>query len=624
VAYKRELEWTEPPTVSERRYARWAVVRAAAAPAASWWPLARLGGVDLYLAPPGSEQDAPVVSVTPVVAAKRGRKGGGDYTGVDGHIQLDTFPLGDDPAVEPPRPHPSPSWPARRRRREPIRVAVVDVSFDDLGALPAPAEGPIAVGLPGDDHQGAPTMGPGHGTQMAGVVQAVCPQAHVGLFRIAGVAGAARPYLVGVDLAAAVATAVGAWRADVVLIAMSDGAWGTPRYLRDVLREAARHGRGGRGTPIFCSVGDPSRNHARQEDSAALGADDLASQPWVHAIAACDANGGWYRVYPGYDCAGAARAWGATYNRFGPAVALAALGEPRRWSERIASDDSSQATAFAAGAAARVLDGNRDLTGAELRDLLALTADVPDTVDGGRGLAAGVFDARDRLGHSFKTGYGVVNLGAACLAAEDPIGLALLATRPVPDPSGESRAFALAEAWREEVRRGLQRRRAPAREYAFLARLLSRLFLTSMPVREALCWLARHLRALAESAPLESWKGQHHGALVERIRHAIDTAWDAIAATDPDAATRLEALETALDAPDAGAAVANVLARALCPVVMAADGGQGRARSIPLAGDAVDDRRRRRGPRRADGGGEPERLPFAGPRVPRSVHRSPR
>jgi hypothetical protein len=624
VAYKRELEWNEPPTVSERRYARWAVVRAAATPAASWWPLARLGAVDLYLAPPGSERAAPVLSTSPVVAAKRGRKGGGDYTGVDGHIQLDTFPLGDDPAVQPARPHPSPAWPPAAVGRDPIRVAVIDVSFDDLGALPAPAEGPISVGLPGDDRQQAPTMGPGHGTQMAGVVQVVCPAAHVGLFRIAGVAGAARPYLAAVDLAAAVATAVGGWRADVVLIAMSDGAWGTPRYLRDVLREAARHGRGGRGTPIFCSVGDPSRNHARQEDSAALGADDLASQPWVHAIAACDADGRWYRVYPGYDCAGAAQAWGATYNRFGPAVALAALGEPRRWSAHIASDDSSQATAFAAGAAARVLDQNRELTAAELRGLLALTADVPDTVDGGRGLGAGIFDARDRLGHSFKTGYGVVNPGAACLAADDPICLALLATRPVPDPSGASRAFALAQAWQEEVRRAVRRRSAPARDYARLAPHLSRLFLTSMPVREALSWLARHMRALAESGPLEAWTGQHHGALVERVRHAIDTAWDAIAASDPDAATRLEALEAALSSPDAGAAVAIVLARALCPAVMAADGGQGRARSNALAGDAVGDRRRRRGPRRADGGGEPERPPFARPAIPRSVHRSPR
>jgi hypothetical protein len=245
-------------------------------------------------------------------------------------------------------------------------------------------------------------------------------------------------------------------------------------------------------------------------------------------------------------------------------------------------------------------------------------------VDGGRGLAAGVFDARDRLGHSFKTGYDVVNPRAACLAADDPISLGLLATRPLPDPSGASRAFELAQAWRDEVRRARGRRLAPARDYARLAPRLSRLFLTSMPVREALCWLGRHMRGVAESAPLESWPGQHHGALVDRIRHAIDTAWDALAAFEPDAAARLEGLEAAISSPDAGVAVATVLARTLCPVVMAADAGQGRARSIALASDAVGDRRRRRGPRRADGAGEPERLPFARPAVPRSVHRSPR
>ena len=110
--YERELEWNEPPTVSERRYARWAVVRAAGAPAASWWPLARIGAVDLYLAPPGGEGDAPTLSVTPVVAAKRGRRGGGDYAGVDGHVQLETSSLGDEPGVEPARPHPLPAWPA--------------------------------------------------------------------------------------------------------------------------------------------------------------------------------------------------------------------------------------------------------------------------------------------------------------------------------------------------------------------------------------------------------------------------------------------------------------------------------------------------------------------------------
>ena len=249
--------------------------------------------------------------------------------------------------------------------------------------------------MPGDDDDfgsARPAIGPGHGTAMAGVVLAECPGACVGLFQIAGVAGAARPYLAPADLAAAVAAAVGAWHADVVLIAMSDGAWGTPRYLREVLREAARCGRRGRGASIFCSVGDPSRNHVRQDDSAALGADDLASQPWVHAVAACDSQGGWYRVYPGYECPGPANGNagnGATYNRLGPAVALAALGEPRRWSEHIAADDSSQASAVAAAAAARVLQKNRDLSAVELRALLALTADVPGAVDGGRGLAAG-------------------------------------------------------------------------------------------------------------------------------------------------------------------------------------------------------------------------------------------
>ncbi len=311
MGYQRELEWNEPPSPDERRYARWTVVRAAGAPAASWWPLARIGAVDLYLVPPGSEHDAPSLSVTRLIAGKRGRRGSGDYVGVDGDVQTDGFEIATAADV-PARPYP---FPPTAIGSDAIRVAVVDVSFDKLAALPSAAEGPIRVGLPGDDGDAGsarPAIGPGHGTAMAGVVQAECPGACVGLFQIPGVAGAARPYLAPADLAAAVAAAVGAWQADVVLIAMSDGAWGTPRYLREVLREAARCGRRGRGASIFCSVGDPSRNHVRQDDSAALGADDLASQPWVHAVAACDSQGGWYRVYPGYECPGPANdAWGA-------------------------------------------------------------------------------------------------------------------------------------------------------------------------------------------------------------------------------------------------------------------------------------------------------------------------
>jgi hypothetical protein len=626
VEYERELEWNEPPTRAELRYARWTVVRAAGPPAAAWWPLARIGAVDLYLAPPGRERDAPARSITPLVAAKRGRRGSGAYAGVDGHVQLDAFEdggaeVGAD-AVAPPTPYAPPLFAIDSPA---IRVAVIDVSFDDVAALPLPAEGPFRVGLPDDDPSVEPpsVAGLGHGTAMAGVVQAVCPVARVGLFEIPGVAGAARPYLASADLAAAVATAVGAWQADVVLVAMSEGAWGTPRYLRDVLREAARCGRQGRGTPIVCSVGDPSRNHARQDDTAALGADDLASQPWVLAIAACDARGGWYRVYPGYHCAGGPPANGnggpgATYNRLGPAVAMAAPGEPTRWSEHIAADDSSQASALAAAALARVLAENRALTGAELRALLALTADVPAVVDGGAGLAAGAFDARDRLGHNFKTGHGPVNVPAACLAAADPVCLALLATRPMPDPAGESTAHTLARAWLQEVRAAANRGVPPAREYLEIAGRLSRLFLTSLPVQEALCWLARHVRALAEAARPALWTGQDHGALVERIRHAIDTAWDAVDVSGADA-TRLQALDGLFAGAEAGIAVSTALARIFGPAVMASDGGQGRARSIALAGDAVGDPGGRRGPRRAGGGDVRERGPFAGADLSRAV-----
>ena len=517
MGYQRELEWNEPPSHCERRYARWTVVRAAGPPAASWWPLARIGAVDLYLAPPGSEQDAPALSVTPLIAGKRGRRGSGDYAGVDGHVQTDGF---DVATAAGRRPRARTPFPPVAIGSDAIRVAVVDVAFEKLAALPSAVEGPIRVGLPGDDddsNRARPAIAPGHGTAMAGVVLAECPGAHVGLFQIRGRRPRPPgPYLAPADLAAAVAAAVDAWHADVVLIAMSDGAWGTPRYLRDVLREAARCGRGGRGASIFCSVGDPSRNHVRQDDSAALGADDLASQPWVHAVAACDSQGGWYRVYPGYECPGPAKGAGnagngATYNRLGPAVALAALGEPRRWSEHIAADDSSQASAVAAAAAARVLQKNRDLSAVELRALLALTADVPGDVDSGRGLAAGAFDARDRLGHNFKIGHGVVNARAARLAAADPVCLALLATRAVPErPAIESPALALARAWQlGGAAGGAATQPARARLYLRLAGRVSRLFLTSLPVQEALCWLGAPRPGAVRKAPAgRFWQAQ--------------------------------------------------------------------------------------------------------------------
>jgi hypothetical protein len=601
--YDRELEWDEPPSPAERRYAGWSVVRADGAPAARWRPLAQLGGLALWLAPPGSAGDAPARYVEPVVVRKRGRKGSGDYVGVDGRVRLQAESVEEPLASCPPGPYRWPSPALRAPLCEPraVRVAIVDVSFDNVAALRglatagAVVDGPYLVGLATDDAgagpAGAPAArgkAPGHGTCMAGVVLSEAPGARLGLFRIPSASGAARPYLASTDLAIAIAAAVEAWRADVVLIPMSDAAWGVPRHLGDVLRAAAGVV-GGRGVAIFCSVGDPSRNHVRAHDSASLGADDLASQPWVQAIAASDQDGRWYRVYPSYG-----QGAGVAYNRFGPSVALSASGEPRSYGGRVAADDSSQATALAAAAAARVLAANRALTAEELRALLALTAHVPPVVDGGRGLGADLFEGRDRLGHNMKQGFGVVDPRAGCAAAADPIALALLATRPVPDRCGPpsqgadvppTRALAMAEALAAALARtGAGEGGGPARDYARVGGRLCCLYLRSLPVRAAFDWLGRHLHALAETAARGGggwWSTpQDHGALVDRVLFALDTVRAALDPGDPAAAwaAAMEGLlsDGADDGAVAGAALHAFLAMALAPVMREPESTSGR------------------------------------------------
>jgi hypothetical protein len=592
-SYHRALEWNEPPAPAERRYARWTVVRADAAPAPRWLPLARIGEVRLYLSPPGCENDAAACYVQPVVASKRGRRGSGAEVGLNGQVCERRFFFDEGAAEAPPLPRAGSlaSWTAAAAAAstawaQPVSVAVVDVSFDNVEALDelvarspgAMVQGPWTVGLPTsiDDDVPAglrrPLSGaPGHGTAMAGIVLHEVPGARVGLFEIPALAGAVPPYLGPTSLAVAIATAVEAWRADVVLVAMSDGAWGTPEQLRDVLREAARTGRGGRGAAIFCSVGDPSRNHARDADSAALGADDLASQPWVQAVAACDRDGSWYRTRLSYRPASS-----VVYNRFGPAVALSALGEPRRFGGAVASDDSSQATALAAAAGARALAANPALNVDELRALLAITADVAPEVDRGPGLVAGEFDRRDRMGHSLKLGFGGVNARAARLAASDPLCLALLATREVPDPAdGDNPALVLAEAWDAMVR-ALGEEPLGA-GYLRVRAQMSRLYLRSLVVQDALGWLARHVRSLSPDAPEHD-----HGALIERVLHAVDACRRG---TDGPLAAWLSALEAALRVAG-GDRIASLLAVALAPAKRSLD-SRGAPQQGWSAGDAV-------------------------------------
>ena len=553
LGYERALEWKEPPSPEELAWCGWSVARAAGRPAARWVPLARIGSVRLHLSPPGTERAAATSFTEPLVAVKRGTPARGGYVGVDGHVRTATFYPGSvpvpSPAVRQAIPVPSPvrgrglgRGRALREATPAVRVAVIDVGFENLSILDAfgagRVEGPfslsrLVVASDAPATTTPPTRAPGHGTAMAGIVLHQVPRAQLGLFQIPALAGAVPAYLGPTEIAVAVAAAVESWRADVVLIAMSDGVWGTPRHLRDVLREAARAGRAGRGAAIICSVGDPAKNHSRAEDSAALGADDLASQPWVIAAAACDSAGRWLRARFDYQRSGSP---GTIYNRLGPSVALSASGESQVFGGVLAADDSSQAAALVAAGAAAVLQRAPATTLDDLRALLFLTADAPAEIDAlaenhaEPGLATSVCDGRDRQGHSFKVGYGRVNAAAAALAASDPLAAALFATRRCPDPpAGKSAALQMAEAWEATWRQALAGAPRAARLAAGYARVrgrLARAALRSPPAAEALAWLARHARALSEE-PQARWLAWFvnegdHGALADRVHHAVE------------------------------------------------------------------------------------------------------
>ena len=246
ISYDRELEWNEPPSACERRYTRWTVVRAAGAPAAAWWPLARIGSGRSPPRPAGkrSRGGGPVGDARDRRQARAAAAAGTTSASTarsDRRVRAATT---DNAAAG--------AGPARaacadvragHAASDAIRVAIIDVVVRQHrgagrhGRRWAVARGPARRR---SRCHGVDRWRPAHGTMMAGVVLAGRRMRASACFRSpasrAPRARISRP----ADLAAAVATAVEGWRADVVLIAMSDGAWGTPGYLGDVLREAAR------------------------------------------------------------------------------------------------------------------------------------------------------------------------------------------------------------------------------------------------------------------------------------------------------------------------------------------------------------------------------------------------
>lgn len=512
----------------------------------SWIPFPSLGEEALYIAPSSDERALPSRFVQPLICRKRGRSEQDvGYVGLDSRILLNERLPREVAAVEArapwhvgPREEPEAARPrysldvimravglppeaatgCLQSVAPAVRVAIIDTGFGGWRALgSAVDEGTVAqegargpLHFPRSHEPPRPWQEhPGHGVRMARVIQALAPRCRLGLFETPL---AQDSYAYATDLAAALARAVGGWRADVVLLAQADGRWGLPAHLRLILRNAARHGREGRGAVIISSVG---RLDANQDvhDSAALAGDDLNAQPWVIPVAACSLEGHWYRVQ------------GYPLSRLGPSVELCAPGDIVDLPGVGMADDASLAAALVAGTAVLMLERNPSLSLPALRGVLRLTAEsgpVEEHPCAASTQATGL-DEWDRSGHNFKLGHGRLDAHAAWLAAGDPVCHALLSSRhPGGDEGGPALETRMARAW-EEWTRELASQTPLAREYQSVRGFIVPLVAQDSDLRDAVLWLARHLLALRRvQAPDWPVDGMDHGVLVDRGLHMVE------------------------------------------------------------------------------------------------------
>ncbi|WP_437649990.1 S8/S53 family peptidase [Sorangium sp. So ce362] len=310
--------------------------------------------------------------------------------------------------------------------------------------------------------------------------------------------------------------------ADVVVCAAYVEGSTTP-MLDDALEFAARLGRRGRGCLVVFPTGreassPPESLHA----SFSLGFGEPASDPRVICVAPGARGDGWFLwrdrrgrsrpfanrgpavrwLAPGDDitcplppASSAAPASGAA-----PASSAAPASGAAPMSERLCHAESSGASALTAGVLLLVLSRNPALRLPELDALVRRTlAPVPPAAPASAEPIADPWDilpdGRDRDGHSAKHGYGRIDAGRACLAAGDPIALALLLI----GEDGAARAWHDARA-ADPLARGLYSRR--------LARWAVRGLLADPSLCHGVCALARHARLTAGDAA----RRRAHGA----------------------------------------------------------------------------------------------------------------
>lgn len=433
----------------------------------------------------------------------------------------------------------------RRRAEDAVRVVVIDAEVDEWERVTRkpPRHLPLDVAPSVESSRRprfTPRRGARHGTLIAAQVKYTLGSVphQLDLLSIAPERSdeLAPRWLGPIGLTWAVAEAVTTHRADVIVIAMSYARWGMPKHLSSVLRAASRA-----GALIVCSTGDfsnadftPSPEDA-DADAAALGADELASQPWVLAVGATDEDGHWYRRY-----VADAVASQSPIGRFGPALALAAPGFYTRLDEFEGQliDDTSLACALVGGVAA-ILCSLGPWRAVEVRRFLTSSAELPAVIDPAFGLGSGAYDTVDRVGHNFKLGHGELNATAAALLAFDPVtlGFVLASPRGVPGPAwrGFQRSphLLLAQSFLGWCRRARLPEPLDAlrRSYIELRPALLGILLADPGALDALLWLTRHLGAvLGSRTRARAWKRESdHGELVARLEHLCDAVTDGAA-----------------------------------------------------------------------------------------------
>ncbi|MGK3994804.1 S8/S53 family peptidase [Sorangium sp. So ce1024] len=368
-----------------------------------------------------------------------------------------------------------------------MRLAVIDDDAQAADALGLDREVLVLVEQPPRSQaHGALMVAWAVGCRRPGGFRGVAPDASPRLYLIP------KPGACVLALPVAIVQAVSDGADVVVCAAYIEGS--TTPMLDDALEFAARLGRRGRGCPVVFPTGreassPPDSLHA----SFSLGFGEPASDPRAFCVGPGARGEGWFLWR---DRRGRSRPFA---NR-GPAVRWLAPGDDLTCplppapgvdpaTERLCHAESSGASAIAAGALLLVLSQNPALRVSELDALVRRTLDpVPPEAPAAAEPLADRWDllpeARDRDGHNAKHGYGRVNVGRACLAAGDPIALALVLL----GEDAAARAFRDARA-ALPLARGLYSRR--------LARWAVRALLADPILCHGACALARHARLTA-------------------------------------------------------------------------------------------------------------------------------